>query len=65
MLVFIWVKNSCLIPSGICVHGFVTGLGFWEALLLLILFICELAWSFKTIQDLEFWSLKLSRWLLK
>jgi hypothetical protein len=58
-------RDSCLIPSGVCVHDFVTGLGFWKAPLLLILFIWELAWSFKTIQDLEFWNLKLSRWPLK
>jgi hypothetical protein len=65
MLILIWVRDSCLIPNGICVHGVVRERGFWEALLLLILFIWELAWSFKTKQDLEFWGLKLSRWLLE
>jgi hypothetical protein len=35
----IWVRDSGLIPSGVCVHDFVTGLGVREALLLLILFI--------------------------
>jgi len=65
MSMLIWVRDSCLIPRGVCVYGFVTGRGSWDAIFLLTFFIWELGWSFKTIQDLEFWGLKLSRWLLK